>query len=238
MSLPLIPLNVTLPIAGRLKRFLPNWELVTQDPWVLQVIQGYHIDFLETPVQVCPPTPMMVSAKNQVLLHIEVQKLASKEAIHLVSPGEGEQGFLSTLFLVPKKGGEQRPVVNLKPLNQKIPYEHFKVEGIDMLKDLLMKGEYLVKIDLKDAYMTVPIWHKHQTFLRFLRTDNMWEFACLSFGLASAPRVFTKLLKPVVSVLRRHIDHVPNSRPCTDTGIYRTKPLRGLRVCSKLQSHV
>ena len=34
---------------------------------------------------------------------------------------------------------------------------------------------------------------------------------------------------------RRHVDHVPNSRPCTDTCIYRTKPLRGLRVCSKLQ---
>ena len=73
--------------------------------------------------------PMMVSVENQVLLDIEVQKLASKEAIHLVLQGEGEQRFLSTLFLVPKKGGEQRPVLNLKPLNQKIPYEHFKMEG-------------------------------------------------------------------------------------------------------------
>ena len=73
-----------------------------------------NIHFLETPVQVCP-TPMMVSVENQVLLDIEVQKLASKEAIHLLSPGEGEQGFLSTLFPVPKKRGEQRPVV----LNQR-----------------------------------------------------------------------------------------------------------------------
>ena len=31
----------------------------------------------------------------------------------------------------------------------------------------------------------------------------MWEFACLPFGLASAPRVFTKLLNPVVAVLRQ-----------------------------------
>jgi hypothetical protein len=31
----------------------------------------------------------------------------------------------------------------------------------------------------------------------------LWEFACLPFGLASAPRAFTKLLKPVVSVLRQ-----------------------------------
>ena len=31
----------------------------------------------------------------------------------------------------------------------------------------------------------------------------MWEFACLPFGLASAPRVFAKLLKPAVSILRQ-----------------------------------
>ena len=56
-----------------------------------------------------------------------------------------------------------------------------------MLKDLLMKGDYLVKIDLKDAYLTVPISHKHQKFLCFLRKGNMWESACLPFGLGSAP---------------------------------------------------
>ncbi len=74
---------------------------------------------------------MIVSVETQVLIETEVQKLASKEAIHLVSLIKAEQGFLSTLFLVPKKGGGgQHPVVNLKPLNRNIPYEHFKMEGI------------------------------------------------------------------------------------------------------------
>ena len=42
-----------------------------------------------------------------------------------------EQGFIGTLFLVPKKGGGQRLVVHdaLRPWNQYIPYEHFKMEG-------------------------------------------------------------------------------------------------------------
>lgn len=31
----------------------------------------------------------------------------------------------------------------------------------------------------------------------------MYEFACLPFGLSSAPRVFTKLMKPVVAQLRK-----------------------------------
>ena len=61
----------------------------------------------------------------------------------------------------------------------------------------------MVKIDLKDAYLTVPIWQNHQKYLRFLWRDSLLEFACLPFGLASAPRVFTKLLKPVLSILRQ-----------------------------------
>ena len=60
-------------------------------------------------------------------------------------------------FCNTQKGWGHRPVINLKPLNCFIPYEHFKMESIHMLKDLLKKGDYVVKIDLKDAYLTVPI---------------------------------------------------------------------------------
>ena len=90
-----------------------------------------------------------------------------------------------------------------KTLNTFLPHEHFKMESINMLKDLLRKGDYLAKIDLKDAYLTVPVWKGHQKFLQFLWRDSLLEFACLPFGLASAPRVFTKLMKPVLSILRQ-----------------------------------
>ena len=72
-----------------------------------------------------------------------------------------------------------------------------------MLRDLLRKGDFMVKIDLKDAYLTVPIRKNHQTFLKFVWKEAMYEFACLPFWLASAPRVFTKLMKSVVGLLRQ-----------------------------------
>ena len=36
------------------------------------------------------------------------------------------EGFVSRLFLVPKKDGQRRPVINLKPLNRFLVYRHFK----------------------------------------------------------------------------------------------------------------
>jgi len=73
------------------------------------------------------------------LIDLKIQQMLDKEAIHVVPPGEIHQGLVSSIFLVPKKGSGQRPVVNLRTLNQFILYEHFKMEGIHMLKDLLRK---------------------------------------------------------------------------------------------------
>ena len=64
-----------------------------------------------------------------------------KGAIHLVHSKESQ--FLSNLFLVPKKDGGKRPVINLKALNSFIPYSHFKMEGMHLLKDLLRKNNFM-----------------------------------------------------------------------------------------------
>lgn len=77
------------------------------------------------------------------------------------------------------------------------------MEGLDTVKSLARKGDWLVKLDLKDAYLTVPILPAHQKFLRFFWKGRISQFSCLPFGLSSAPRHFTKLLKVVVAHLRK-----------------------------------
>ena len=193
-----------LPQVCRLKHFLAAWEQITKDPWVLQVVSGYQIEFLANTVQRNTPPPIPCSLDHQTVIDQEVWELLSKEAVHFVQPDSlQEPRFISSLFVTPKKGGGHRPVINLKLLNCFIPYEDFKLESIHILKDLLKKMDYMVKIDLKYLYLTVPIRQNHQQYLRFMWRDSLLEFACLPFGLASAPKVFTKLLKPVLSILRQ-----------------------------------
>jgi len=144
-----------------------------------------------------------VSDTQVSLIDEEVKEMKQKGAVHAVPNSHPRDDFVSSLFIVPKKGGGQRPVINLKGLNQFLEYQHFKMEGIHMLRDLLKENDHLVKIDLKDAYFTIPIWKNYQKYLRFLWKDTLLEFLCLPFGLASAPLVFTKVLRPVVALLRK-----------------------------------
>ena len=50
------------------------------------------------------------------------------------------QGFYSRIFLVPKKDGQSTPAINLHPLNQHLLYQHFKMESIHVVRDLLQEG--------------------------------------------------------------------------------------------------
>ena len=58
-----------------------------------------------------------------------------------------------------------------------------------MVQDLIEKDYYLCKIDLKDAYLTIPVNQNDQKFLRFIWKGNLFQFQTLPFGLASAPRI-------------------------------------------------
>ena len=110
--------------------------------------------------------------------------------------------FLSNILLVKKKDGGDRPCINLKALNKLIPYKHFKMEGLHCLKHLPEKNTFFCKIDLKDAYFSVPLCMSSRNFVRFFCSRNLYEFLCLYFGLGPAPRIFSKLLKVPIALLK------------------------------------
>ena len=53
--------------------------------------------------------------------------------------------------------GDLCPVNNLKPLIQFVQRTHFKMENIQMAINFVSPGDYMISLDLKDAYFSVPI---------------------------------------------------------------------------------
>ena len=93
--------NFTL--AGILQYFLENWEIVANDPKILELVSGLKIDFQEEPFQERVPNQAQMSMQESELINQEVKPMLRKGAIHLVHSKESQ--FLSNLFLVPRKDG-------------------------------------------------------------------------------------------------------------------------------------
>ena len=50
---------------------------------------------------------------------------------------------------------------------------------------------------MSDAYLHIPIHQNSRKYLRFCHNSQMFQFTSLPFGLATAPQVFTMIVKKV-----------------------------------------
>jgi len=94
---------------------LEYWKLYTSDKWILETVVGYKIEFTQTPFQNRIPREIPFPDDQTCLLSQEVDNLLRKGAIEIVP--KFEDPFISTI-VVPKKNGTDRPVINLKFLNE------------------------------------------------------------------------------------------------------------------------
>lgn len=124
-----------------------------------------------------------------------------KDAIEAVPPEYQGGGCYSCYFTVPKKDGGIRPILDLRNLNEWVLYKKIRMISIQIILPLLKQGIWMVTLDLKDTYFHISIAPAHRRFLRFTVGDNHYQFKVLPFGLASAPRIFTKVMVSVISHL-------------------------------------
>jgi hypothetical protein len=109
--------------------------------------------------------------------------------------------FLSKFFTL-QEATKRRPILDCRKLNHFIQVQHFKMEGVPALREIIEKGNFMVKLDLKDAYTVVSIHHSSRPFLSFQNQGITYNYKALNFGLNIAPRIFTKLLRYALEPLR------------------------------------
>ena len=144
--------------------FIDQWKKLTDDQDVLQIVLGYCLEFDQEPMQTAPPTPFKLSRPEERLVDQEIKKVLKKGAIEVVEHTENQ--FLSNIFTVPKKDGTRRPVIDLRQLNQFVKKVPFKMEDLTQIPSVLQKGDFLCKIDLQDAYLSIPVTKKARVYLR------------------------------------------------------------------------
>lgn len=189
---------------GKISRFYEQWQLITTDAWILNCVQGHAIETILHPVQHYMPKPIQFSNEETDLIDHEIRYMTQRHIIETVDPSDspGDE-FVSNIFFRHKKHGQIRVILNLKSFNKTVDYHHFKMETLHSAIQLVKANAWFGSIDLKEAFHSVKIIPSHRRFLRFYWKGKKYQFVCMPNGLASAPRVWTKLLKPVFSYLRK-----------------------------------
>ena len=108
---------------------------------------------------------------------------------------------------------------------------------------------FMVSVDFKDAFYSAPIYQDHQKFVKFVWKGNVYPFTCFPNGLGFAPRLFTKLLKPAYSTLRKHgfqsVGYIDDSylqgltkRECSNNVTATTTLFDNLGLCNNLEKSI
>ena len=124
-------------VAARLLSFASRWLTVTRDPWVLATVNR-GLEFDRKPVQTRDAAVFKRSESMRAICDFEVRQLQAKGAVTQVPKMEGD--FVCSIFAIPKSSGGFRPVVNLKPLNEFVTFEHFKMETMESFLHLVRRA--------------------------------------------------------------------------------------------------
>ena len=132
-------------------------------------------------------------------VQVQVQSLLDLGAIYEVPL---QPCFLSRIFVVPKEPSGSRLILNVSDLNKFIQVPSFKMSNHVTLSHSLQVPAWMASLDLKDAYLHVPIRQNLHKFLALTCWGKLFFFRALPFGLAPAPWLFSALIEAVLVHLR------------------------------------
>ena len=95
-----------------------------------------------------------------------------------------------------------RLILDLRYINKHLRVQKCKYEDVRTFQSLFSKGDFFFKTDLKSGYHHLDILEGHQKYLGFSWCINGMQryfvFTVLVFGLATAPFMFTKVVKVLI----------------------------------------
>ena len=180
-----------------------TWRDRGVDPWVVEVLRfGYRIPFLRVPPLSKEPIPLVsyspTSTKGIALegVTLSLVEIGAVNLALLPSPG-----FYSRMLVVRKTSGSWRPVIDLSVLIRFVLKTPFKRETGQSVRLSVRQGDWMVSVNLKEAYLQVPVHPDSRKYLWFVTLGKPYQFRALCLGLSTAPQVFTRVMTPISSIL-------------------------------------
>ncbi len=168
--------------------------------WVLGIIKwGYSLQFAQRLPWFSGVVSTSVQSKSAHVLRAEVKNLLAKGAVKTDAPAQSKSGLYSRYFLIPKKGGSLRPILDSEPH----PHETAIQNEYSETDPITNSPRRLVLFAGSDGRLLSHTDSHHKLFLRFAFKGVAYQYIVLSFGLSLALRTLTKCIDMALSPLRQ-----------------------------------
>ena len=125
----------------------------------------------------------------------QVQEMLAQKVIT-----ESNSEWNSPMFMVPKKDGSFRPVIDFRAVNKVTEEDRYP---LPVLKDILTslgKGNTVFStIDLLSGYWQVPLSAESQKITGFSTPSGHYHYLRMAFGLKGAPITFSRMMNNLFS---------------------------------------
>ncbi|KAA6392681.1 MAG: hypothetical protein EZS28_011792 [Streblomastix strix] len=105
-------------------------------------------------------------------------------------------------FLVKKLSGKFRRIIFCKTVNKNLQTQHFKIEGITDARSALLLQGFTITWDFQSAQCHGIVFKELQNCLAFGFGGVIYSYTTMPFGIGTAPRLYTKIMFPVLATLR------------------------------------
>ncbi len=188
---------------GPLTAQAAKWCACAVHPWVLTTIdRGYRLQLAVKPPVFNGVVISVAQGEAAQVLEEEISSLMRKGVIRVIPTRESHIGFYSRYFVIPKRGGGLHPILDLRVLNKHLRKYKFKMLSLRTLCQSIRHGDWFISVDLQDTYFHIDIFPAHRKYLRFAYQGTAYEYTNIPFGLALAPRVFSKCVEAALTPLR------------------------------------
>ena len=136
-----------------------------------------------------------VSPKVREKINEEIDKMLEQG---IIEPSYSD--WLNPIVMIKKPNGEYRFCLDFRKVNKITKKDLYPIPLMNEILDTLRSAKFISKIDLKSAYLQIPLEENSKPFTAFTAPGKgMYEFKRMPFGLTNAPATFQRLMDNVIT---------------------------------------
>ena len=123
------------------------------------------------------------------------------ETAGVISKVDKPTQWCASMVTVPKKSGDVRICVDLKPLNESVLWEVRPMQKVDETLAQLAGAALFSKLDVNSGFWQIPLAEESRSLTTFVTPFGRYRFNKLPFGISSAQELFQKWISKVLEGL-------------------------------------